>query len=172
MNMMTNRQTAIFLSILGLVLSGVFLYIQISSIYVMIDNHRFMETAVEVEAVCTDSWFEETYHNDDDGPGYTTKTYYAAVSYQYEGIQYSNPRITVSKNVGVGGTVTIYVSPTDPSDSRKIVDSDFTYIMTSLVFIPFTLVGLVFLIEGVRFLWKNKKQKKEELPVKDFNMYH
>ena len=79
----------------------------------------FMSKAVAVSAVCTNVWDYET--TDDDG--YSSTNTFADASYEYNGEEYTAKGLSVAFNQKEGDTVTIYINPDNPSETRQQLKS-------------------------------------------------
>ena len=80
---------------------------------------EFMSKSVSVSAVCTRVWDVE---NTDD-EGYTTTSTFADAIYEYNGEEYTAKGLSVAFNQKEGDTVTIYINPDNPSETRQQLKS-------------------------------------------------
>ena len=142
----------VFIIMIPLIFAVVGVILLINFINQKAENDRFMETAVPVNATCTDVWSETS------GSRKHRKTsYYADVKFTYEGITYHVDRIKVNRNTKVGNEITLYTQPSNPRDARlEYTTGDF--VGSVVMSCAFIVMGLI--ASGVLISTSNRTKRE------------
>lgn len=105
----------IIIAVISFICTAIFLFTAVSKSRINDPNEKFMMTAKEIQAVCTDM---ESYTNQ--GSGETHYNIY--VDFEFNGTNYSYIKISDAPSeyseTALGQPLTVYCSPTDPADCR------------------------------------------------------
>ena len=117
------------------------------------ETERIMSYNVTVQGLVTDTWTEK--HSS----GKTTKTYhYASYSYFYEGRTYYGKLKINAGQLETGKRVTVYVDPTNPSDSRLFAEPAGTTLWLTVLMVP-EIVYWIFLIRHCLMICQGRMAK-------------
>lgn len=109
------------------------------SVYLLVSDYSFNETAVEVDGVITDIVIERDYH-----PREIRYDYYVTVQYTYDGETYTGDYGFYTKGMEIGDVVTVLVNPDNP---REIMaENSYTLLWAMLAF---SCAGMIICIVGL-----------------------
>lgn len=123
-------------------------------------DDKFMETAVSVNAECTE--IHVTSSTDEDGTEYY---YHADVQYEYEGITYRAYGFSVSESTLKGDKIEIYIDPARPFDAR-VPSSTVDVVLTEVLCIAGIVIGLLCLLGAFKMSRKPKVRVNDPWEIK------
>ncbi len=121
---------------------GFFIYGIIGTVKAIADRTELKENRVEVQAICESCWVETSVDVDDNGHSTTHHSYYANVSYEYNGQTYYKEKVGVTQEYSQGDYINMYVSPSDPEKAANHFSGIFWYIVTIIAELFFVVVGI------------------------------
>ncbi len=123
-----------------------------------LESDKFMQTAVPVNASCTEIW--ETTSTDSDGD--TTTSYHANIRYEYNGALYTAKDMSVSSADHIGSVITVYIDPANPQDARQPMGNG-AFIAVVIALGVFIVVGIAIMVFFVKHMRKPKYKEPWEL---------
>lgn len=144
------KKTNGFMVMFGSIFLIVGLITILSGIGMFVSFLSFKSTAVETQAVITDIETSKTRSN-----GKTNISHTVFIAYTFEGMQYDNMLGYYSSGMREGQAIKIYVDPESPTNIRS--NSLMAEILMIVVGLPFTILGMGFVVSTVR---KAKVKKK------------
>ena len=117
---------------------AIFVFLFFYSDSIRAETDRIIDCDVTVEGVITDTWkrHTSTYKS-------TKTTYYASYDYFYNDSKYTGETQIQAGRFSIGDTVTVYVDPENPSDSRLFRDNMFLPYSILLGVIPFITIWIL-----------------------------
>ena len=123
-------------------------------------SDKFMETAVPINAECTE--VRRTVNTHENGPTYY---YNADLQYEYNGMIYHLADFSVDEDTKTGDFITIYISPDNPNDAR-VPMTDREYNFSFYMFIFMIIVGVVCTVAILVMTNKQKSSTNEPWEIK------
>jgi len=124
------------------------------------ENDRFMETAVPINAECT-----EIHMFSDIGEDGTEYYYRADVQYEYDGAIYQADDFKVTESTLKGDTIRIYISPENPSDAR-IPMSSAEAVFSIAIWSVMIIIGVIMTLIAFKMSCKPKADVREPWEMK------
>lgn len=132
------------------ILNGIHIF---PAIFTKLDNDKFMETAVAAEGECTYVRVEKVHRDRT-----TRYTYYARISYNYNGQNYVSQELIIPNGIAKGEKYTVYIDPQKPVDSRiPYVLNMFDVYTYSVSMVVELVIGIAIIIVTIRSGKNNKK---------------
>ena len=145
-----SKKNSVGFIISGAILTVIFFFILIYNFGNYFEKKSFSDSAEQTSGICT----ECLVHSDN-----TTEEYYISVEYNYNSNTFTVEDIVADRKYKTGETVTLFISTTNPTDIRmSLPDSSFN-LTPVVILIPFTVLGILLILVGVKTLKPDKKGK-------------
>ncbi len=145
-----SKKNSVGFIISGAILTVIFFFILIYNFGNYFEKKSFSDSAEQISGICT----ECLVHSDN-----TTEEYYISVEYNYNSNTFTVEDIVADRKYKTGETVTLFISTTNPTDIRmSLPDSSFN-LTPVVILIPFTVLGILLILVGVKTLKPDKKGK-------------
>ena len=149
--MKISKNNSIAFIVSGVILTIIFFFILIYNAGNFLEQKSFSDNAEEITAVCTECFV----HSDN-----TTEEYFISVEYNYNSQTLTAEDLVADKKYKAGETVTLYISPANPNDIKLSMPQNSFNIVPIAIMVPFTVLGILLIIVGIKTLNPNKKEKQ------------